>query len=223
MNLGQVFFKASEAMKNGQFHEARMDYESILNDSLESGVIHYNLGVSYYRTSDLGKAIYHFRKASELLPRDADTQFNLSFVRKQTIDKIEGTDHPIIATVDSHFPLNLRESSHFLMLTMVIFTIFSAICVFRHHEILKWIRTISLTCLLIAIFGFGFRYFNQENYGVITSVRANVYSGKSSKTVLLFSLHEGTEFQLIKNDGEWARIHLNDGKKGWIHSQHIIF
>ncbi|MEQ1567432.1 MAG: hypothetical protein ABMA64_17450 [Myxococcota bacterium] len=46
-----------------------------------SGVIEYDLGIAWYRSGDLARAIARFRAAARLRPRDGNVQHNLALAR----------------------------------------------------------------------------------------------------------------------------------------------
>ena len=52
------------------------------------------------------------------------------------------------------------------------------------------------------------------------SEKVKAYSGSGKDNVLLFTLSEATEVDLIEStDQEWAHIRLADGKQGWVKRQ----
>lgn len=65
-------------IKVGQrsFNEALALY-GVLGDRVTSGKIQYNIGNCYYQLGDMPRAILHYRRASEALPRDERVQNNL--------------------------------------------------------------------------------------------------------------------------------------------------
>ena len=60
-----------------QYHEAAKEFESILADGFRSGAVYYNLGNSYFRAGEYGRAILNYRKAQPYLPRDPYLKANL--------------------------------------------------------------------------------------------------------------------------------------------------
>ncbi|MCR4319495.1 MAG: hypothetical protein NUV74_04045, partial [Candidatus Brocadiaceae bacterium] len=67
--------------------EAASQYETILTHGFEHGQIYYNLGNTYYRKGELGRAILNYRKAQRLIPRNADLNANLRLAKNSTEDK----------------------------------------------------------------------------------------------------------------------------------------
>ena len=60
--------------------------------------------------------------------------------------------------------------------------------------------------------------------GVVIGKEVSIYSATGKDSIVLFTLHEGAEFAIRDQvNGDWARIELSDGKKGWIKKDQIIF
>ena len=74
-----------------EFETALHSYQSCL-EKAESAALHHNLGNTYYKLGQLGRSIYHFRRAQELDPASEEIRANLAFVRKASgFPKMETT------------------------------------------------------------------------------------------------------------------------------------
>ena len=223
MTEAKRFFDANRHLEDGQYDQAQSLYLNLIEEIGESGYLHYNLGSAYYRDGEVGKAIFHFKKAQDLLPRDADVRSNLDYARKQSTDKVEVKENLALQFVDRNYMMNLKESTYFTFAAFVCLTLLAITYLFKKSEYLRWSIRIASVILLVGILGTGFRFSQSEEFGVISSEKANIYSGKGHHTVLLFTLHEGTEFTIEKHEETWIRIQLADGKRGWINSKDIVF
>lgn len=54
--------------------------------------------------------------------------------------------------------------------------------------------------------------------GVVTSSSLNMRSGPGTNFAIIRTLTLGTEFTVIKKEGDWLQIRLKDGREGWVHS-----
>ncbi|HSA31118.1 MAG TPA: tetratricopeptide repeat protein, partial [Candidatus Omnitrophota bacterium] len=79
-----VFAKANTEYQQGRYEEAGGLYEQILESGQESGALYYNLGNSYFKKGQIGKAILNYERALDFFPRDADLQANYAFARSIT-------------------------------------------------------------------------------------------------------------------------------------------
>ena len=76
--------------------EAASQYETILANGFKHGQIYYNLGNTYYRTGELGKAVLNYRKAQRLMPRNTDLDANLKLVKNSIEDKELPNEIPVV-------------------------------------------------------------------------------------------------------------------------------
>jgi tetratricopeptide (TPR) repeat protein len=218
----QLFVRGNQALNAGDPESAITDYRSLLAGGLESADIHYNLGLAYFRRDDLGGAIFHFRKAKSLEPRDADTKFNLEYARKQAKDKIERT-MSVSSLIEKYYPLSPLETFYGLFASLVLLGIFGCTFMVKRGTVSRW----GLSFCAASFLGFGafFIALNHANYpfAVIARDDCPVYSGNSASNVLLFKLNRGAEVDVFENDDDWLRIRLADGKKGWVRSGDAVF
>jgi tetratricopeptide (TPR) repeat protein len=84
----EIFFKSNQAYKEGRFQEAINGYGHLIQSGQRTGHLFYNLGNTYFRLEQLGRAILNFERARLLMPRDADLSFNLRHARDQLQDAI---------------------------------------------------------------------------------------------------------------------------------------
>src|SRR6476620_8550682 len=99
--------KAEKAYDSKKYREAIASYEELLNDGYRSYQLYYNLGNSYYRNNELGKAIYYYELARKLEPDDEDVRINLAIAAGKTIDKIDSKENFFVSAVKSNVLLSL--------------------------------------------------------------------------------------------------------------------
>lgn len=76
-----AFNAGNEAYSKGQFAEAITAYEQALAAG-ESTALHYNLGNAHFRAQQIGRAVFHYRKALAMDPGHAEARANLLYVQK---------------------------------------------------------------------------------------------------------------------------------------------
>ena len=57
--------------------------------------------------------------------------------------------------------------------------------------------------------------------GVVLAKEITVRAGNGINSTALFQLHDGAEFKIIEQDGDWFKVELGDGKRGWVQSKYI--
>lgn len=60
-----------------------------------------------------------------------------------------------------------------------------------------------------------------QQKGVVTAQTLNVRKGPGTNYDRITVISLGTEFTILKKEGDWYNIRLKDGKEGWVHSGFI--
>ena len=76
-NTGDLLGKAEKAYDSKKYKEAIESYEKLVNEGYKSYELYFNLGNSYFRDNQLGKAIYYYELARKAEPNDEDVRINL--------------------------------------------------------------------------------------------------------------------------------------------------
>lgn len=215
-------YKAHDAYDNGDYQTA-LEYYNKGYYSFENGKIHYNLGNFNFRNGKLGQAIFHYRKAVKLIPRDADARFNLGHAKKKTIDKIEEVSGKFEMISLNSF-LNLKESAYLVGFLSVFFWLFSILLLYRRNEWIKWTQRVFMYFFIIVSIVVAKDYLTDKKNGVVVDQEIKVYSAIGRNNVVLFTIHEGTEFVITNSiEDKWIQLLLTDGKKGWARTSGVIF
>ena len=74
-----LYAKAQAAYDDGRYAEAVILYENLVSNGVENTEVIYNLANAYFKDGDLPKAVWHYRKAWYVAPRDPDIRANLHF------------------------------------------------------------------------------------------------------------------------------------------------
>jgi len=222
LKLQSEFLKANKFYYEGRYNDAIEEYRRLLELGEEGwGEAHFNLGNAYFRAGKLGRALFHYKKSSEVLPRDGDVKYNLGYSRSKTKDKIEA--HSFL-DLKELFPLNEKEVTVLLLSFWVLFWLGSLLYLFFKYESFKWVRNLSFFFVLLFAVPFLKNSFWDREYGVVTASKASVFSGIGRDNVKLFVLHEGAEVYLEdKSEKDWVRIEIDKNKRGWMRKGDLTF
>ena len=100
--------KAEILYADKQYADAANIYASMFQYG-ESAELYYNYANALYKSNQIGLAILNYERALRLDPMNEDIKFNLEFVNRMKIDKIEDTINLVI-------DLSLLRSLQFLRL-----------------------------------------------------------------------------------------------------------
>jgi len=220
----EAFESANAAYADDEFKKAEQLYKSILDQGLVSSELYFNLGNAYFKMNDLANAIYHYEKALQYNPSDADIKENLKIANTQTIDKVK--DAP-----ESNFRSFMYSVTHALKLntwawvSIFLSFIFGVLMIlyFRSSAVKLKRRNFSLAIifliLAIASLIFG-RFQNQlqqeQSYAIIFENQLPVLVEPNPRSNINFELNKGTKVILGSTFRDYTEITLSDGSEGWV-------
>lgn len=224
---------AIDAYNGGDFHKAAelLETEIIANKKggLESPALYYNLGNTYFRLNELGKARLNYERAALLEPSDRDIQHNIEYVTTRIEDKILEVDTLFISSWFNGIQ-NLFVSNTWAVVGIVLFLCFvgSLFAFFFTQQILikKTSFYIGLVVVIFCIFANVFAYrqkqkVEQRETAVIMVASVSVVSSPDINSKELFRLHVGTKVRVTKDDRNWLEIEIDNGSVGWVQRDKI--
>jgi len=212
------FFNAGSLYKQGDYKGAIEQYEEIIKNGLTSGYLYYNLGNSYFKKGDLGRAILNYERARTLIPRDSDLESNYHYANSLIVNYNFDVKHPLIHRLIHGYSdqITVNELTTISFLLALLIGIFHLAGLF-----LKWTPKISWTAMVVLSFLFVFHIFflvdkihYQNNLAIVFSKTDSKYE-PIEKATTHFELPEGSKVQIMKRKGEWVKIQRSDGKTGW--------
>ncbi len=210
------------AAKNNQgasqaLAEATTEYETVLANGFRHGQIYYNLGNTYYRQGELGKAIVNYRKARRLLPRNADIVANLKLAKYSTEDKEFSNEVPAVirGILPWFFLLNQNElmccAASLYGILMIMLFLF---VVFKYLWLRKYLLGFSVA-LFIAVVSLGVKIYHEDGVGrgVVVVTKCQVRYGPGEEYEPKFEIHNGAECVIEEEKDDWYRVYVNVGVK----------
>lgn len=225
----QLFDQGKEAYKNENYAQAIENWNKILETNEASANLYFNLGNAHYKLNQIGPSIYYYEKALQLNPTDRDIKNNLQFAENARIDVIE----PLPKSLFKKWYESLAGFLNFNQwaVVSVVASFFTAILFLAYYfsvrennkRIFFATSSVSLIILLVAI-TMAFLTFSESKKNpeaILFASQAEIKSEPRMGSATTFSLHEGTKVIITARDGDWFRIHLADGKDGWISKEKL--
>lgn len=214
---------AQKQIEDGKYSEALALYKNELMVSGENGAIYYNMSNAAYRLGKLGQAIFYLHKAHQLLPGQGDIVYNLNFLRAKTVDKIASKKSWFVIEWE-RIPFTYKHGWQLFALFSVFAWGASLFLLYRkNQEWIRWVKAFSIMALIVISGAILLKWSQNSSFGVVVAPEAKIYSAIGRDNVVLFTLHEGAEFEVTDvRDQEWTRIALADGKSGWVRGQDIL-
>src|SRR5262245_41058576 len=77
------FEAANRLYFEGKYSEAAATYAMLETSGQSSAALYFNLGNALFKSGQIGRAIFAYRRAQALAPHDPDVRANLQFARNQ--------------------------------------------------------------------------------------------------------------------------------------------
>lgn len=223
------FEQANHLYRNGDFKNAATLYKKIVHNGYHNSELYYNLGNTYFKLDEIGKAILYYERAKKIYPNDEDINFNLKIANLKVVDKIETI--PQLFFIEWWYSASKGFSTDSWAI-ITITTIWLGIILLSLFRILKSPFTrrafFFSGILIVAITGFSLIFSIQQNkseksesMAIVFSPSVTVKSSPDEAGTDLFLLHEGVKVEMVDKVGNWFKIKLVDGKIGWLPSDSV--
>ncbi len=201
------------------YRQALLRYEQVQRNQ-PSARLAYNIGNTYYRLGDLGRALVNYRKAEKEMVGDANLQHNLTFVRSERQDQfVKAENDSSFASLNLHRSMPLSLRTQIFLGLYVAFWLTATLLYLKKIPKPTWIPATLLLATLVASTSVGLDKVKppiKEGVVVASEIMARQGDGRNYQPAFATPLHSGTEFTLIKKQGYWFHIELADGRRCWI-------
>ncbi len=216
-----LFSEGNRLYAEGAFELALEQYEKVLQQGEASSALYFNLGNTAFKLDQLGQSLRYYKKSLKLDPRDPELKYNIRLLESQLKDQI--TPIPQNRLLQTYWKFvrswSLDHWTRFFLIVyglLFIFLIAHLLMRSLKKVLLRLILVNGIGCVVIALCFVGsISLYNQTN-AIILSKEVPARFGPSETDALAFTLHEGTQCQLLSEKEEWAQIKLADGKIAWL-------
>lgn len=197
--------------------EATAQYETMLTGGFKNGQVYYNLGNTYYRRGELGKAIVNYRRATRFIPRNADLDANLRLAKGATEDKELSTEIPVVVK-RIFFWLFLLNRNELSMVAVSLYVALMIVLFVSNIRKYTWFRRVFIgfsSVLFIAVVSLGIKIYLEQgvNRGVIVTSKCEVRYGPGEEYEPKFEIHNGSECVIEGEKDDWYRVYVKVGVK----------
>ncbi len=222
-----TFSSANEAYANGEYTAALNGYNQLIADENRSVQLYYNLGNTYYRLNEWGKAVWAYERALKINPSHVNSAFNLNFVNQQTKAEINHEQGGIGSWLKAHlFGISINFWAYFSLIFGGCFALTAYFFLTTKNQKIKNVSlSASLITFVLLIGGIGLAYYNAlelttKTEGIIIVRTAAIQSEPTEDSESNFDLKEGAKVQLLRTTADWIEIDFK-GHSGWVSRNEI--
>lgn len=211
--------RTDPAAAKSLYDDAAAKFQSLIAADVRSSGIEYNLGNTFYRLGDIGRAVVHLRRAERLSPDDSDIQANLRYIR----DQVEPRFAP-----DSSFPARawstiVAGGGRLAAVGAAAWALAWTLLIVRRFRTQLGPPAVIIVALilggaLLAIPAYARHADSSRPAAVIISggQTPRLGRGETYGPAINRALDAGVEVRIMELRGDWAEIMLPDGKRGWL-------
>lgn len=213
-----VFEDANRLYEQGKYAEAIPLYQNLLKSGHRSPGVLFNLGNAHFKNGELGRAIYHYRVAQQIAPRDPDIQANLRFARERVSGSI--SIQPSLAERLLR-RITLDEVAGATALFLWIFL--GLLSLGRWRPTLRQsLRplAIAIAALLAASAAILAAAWSAASHAVavITVPQAVVRLGPLAESQTAYTANDGAELRVLSRRDDWIQVSDRSNRSGWLDS-----
>ena len=219
--ITSVFDQANKLYEQGKYSEAVSAYEQVLNSGHSSAALHFNLGNAYLKAEQVGRAIFHYRLAAQLSPRDPDIRANLRFARS----RVSGSAATASGWWDWTRTLSLNELTWLALAAWWLWWSVLAAGQIASQKSRVLRKLAQLTGALTIAFAAWLAWVWSVQIGsrpaVVIAKEAVVRLGPFEESQSAFVLHDGAELSIQDRKLDWVQIQDGAGRRGWLRPEQL--
>lgn len=224
------FEKATQDYYSRQYDSAVSQYLKLADTHADNGLLLYNIGNSYFKKGDVGRALQYFEKARLLIPREADLKVNLELARKKLSDDVGSSLSDYLVSTFYFWTawMNQYEYQILLIAVSVLFWGSLLMMLVRRKRFLR--LSVVLASVLFVYIASGYILKSElesfGSYAIVTVPELDVRAVYMKTDKPVFKLHAGTRVKItgeqsFGSDQNWLRIELPGGQKGWVPAENL--
>ncbi|MDE6802625.1 MAG: tetratricopeptide repeat protein [Muribaculaceae bacterium] len=229
---------ADSAYNELAYSEALNLYEATLDSLGGSADLYYNLGNTYYRLQQPGKAILWYERAIKADPTHSDARANLEFVNTTITDKPIDNRSLIKRKYDRLVDSANGDTWAWIAAAFFAFAVAGAVVYLISSDVtvrkvcfFGGLGALGLSIVILVIAATGASRASNHDYAIVISPAANLSTSpraSSDASTQAFLLHEGTKVQLvdslIKGNAPadcWYEVSIGGDARAWINGEDI--
>ena len=224
-----AFLQAVGDYNAGRFEQAARGFESLAQaqpptSERHNGALCYNIGNSWLKHNDLGRAILWYERGLAFIPADPDLKFNLEHARSQVKDQHE-PDESVAATIFFFWKdfLGRRVIQYAALAANAALWLSLVWLSFQPGRPARVVCGAALLALVLVAPTAVYQLYEHhaDPRAVVLAPAAAVRSGLTDNATELFTLHAGSTVRVEEQRPGYARIRFGKDKIGWIKDAQI--
>ena len=215
-----AFDAANERYRAEDFLGASEGYQALYEEGWESAELYFNMGNAFFKTGELGEAVWAYERALNLDPDNEDALVNRAMLQERLVDEIEQLPLPLIERSFRRWADRLGTTGFRSLFIVWLWMVAGCWIAWRMRKARLAFSGMGAGLLLMLLTGIGWWVQNElqakEQRAVLLVENVYVKTAPSVQAQDAFVLHEGTVVYLDDRIDSWQEIRLTDGQVGWV-------
>lgn len=206
----------------GSLRAAAAGFQALIDAGVQNADLEYNLGNTYFRLGELGRAVLHYRRAARLDPHDPRLTANLRYARDRVEPRITPSGEQRLSRqlLFWHYQTSLRQRTWLLVSLSVIGWALAFVWLWWPR------RPLLITGLVIAALGLAaggsilwqLRAEATHPPAVVVDHVVPLRLGRDENADLALRqpLGPGVELVILDRRGDWLEVRLPNAQTGWL-------
>jgi tetratricopeptide (TPR) repeat protein len=222
-SVSDSFLQANKLYEEAKYSQAAAMYEDLLRAGHVAPAIYFNAGNAWFKTGQIGHAIYDYRRAEQLAPRDPDIRANLEIARARAGTSIAALPGSRWTRWVGRVTLNEWACAasaaaalfFFLLTARQISPAFG-----KSSGGVAGVLAAAAIWLLICL-GLSIDQRLLEKTSIVLVPEAVVRRGPLEESQSAFTAHDGAEMMVLGRDGDWLQVSGAARQIGWLQQKDV--
>jgi tetratricopeptide (TPR) repeat protein len=217
-----AFAEAKLLYEQGAYAKAAQAFDRLWTNGVSTVALHFNLGNAWLKAGEPGRAIFHYRLAERLAPRDRDVQTNLRLARTVVAGR-PPSPPPWWRRVFLFFTLN--EWAGAVAGALWLWMLLRTVGFLRPEWWPRWrLATRGLAILTLTLgLGLGIAWSLHPGPEAVVITQATLRHGPLDASPSLQKLKPGQELQVVERRNGWALVDGAPRGIGWVPEHCLAF
>jgi tetratricopeptide (TPR) repeat protein len=218
------FEEANKAYEEGHYAQAAAAYQNMLNHGSVSPAVYFNAGNAWFKAGKLGRAIFCYRHAEELAPRDPDIRANLQIARTQA-----GANTAALPGNRWTRWIGRLTINEWTVAASISFACFFLVLMARQLSAQFSNSSGGLTIALgivsvwlLSCLGLSIDQRWGEESSIVIVPEAVARRGPMDESQSAFTVHDGAELAVQAHDGDWLQVSGPSREVGWLQQKDVV-
>lgn len=204
------------------YRQSAAAFETLADHGVRNAALEYNLGNTYFRLGELGRAILHYRRAQQLDPTDAALNTNLDYARNRVEPYIKPSGTQQLVHRLTFWTTHTSMPARFRLTLIASITGWLGLMIR-----LRWRSRalLALSCLAVVLglangASVAWQLQDQTYRPPAVVVHGDhilrLGRGEGYDPALNQPLGPGVEFRILNQRADWVEVQLPNDKTGWL-------